>query len=830
VNQRRHLTLIAAVATVMATFPLSTLFQLYTWLFQGAMMTALVFGVAMAARAVRVPVWAQPLIGLVVVLFGLTWMQADGHALGGLIPDADTFRYFGSLVGQAGTDMNDLAIPVQDTPGLLFLTNAGLGAVAVLIDFLAIGLRKPALAGLPMLAVYTVPVEIDPRSVSIIPFVIGAVGFLWLLVSDSVDRVRLFGRRFSGEGRGIDMWESSPLAAVGRRIAVVGVLLAVIVPVAVPGFSTGFVHQFGNGTGPGGDGTGSCTGLCRSSTVDLFANLTGKLTQGKTTLLAKVKTNDPVPGYLRFGVADQIGADRWSTSASFGPPLKQAASSPTPAPAPGVTYTQHQAQVTILGNLNVSLLPVYLSPEVGTFKGLPDAWNYDASTSVVFSPKQLANKLTYSFDYVRPDYTQAALRSAPPLGPDDPMRSYTQLPKTSVPEVDKIVRDQTAGTTNEYDAVLNLYLFFSTKNHFTYSLNTKAGTTGTAIGDFLQTRQGYCQQYALALAWLVRAAGYPSRVAFGFTGGEPDKKSGTYDLTNLDLHAWTEVYFPGFGWVPFDATPSGQLEGAVRTQWAPPADGSVRQSTSAHPSDGTSASGSAGGVPAKETHLDGGTGPGGVAGGKSGSDWPWWVLGGVVVLLLILISPALARSLVRGRRAAASRRADPEPSGPGEPWVDVGVAPEHAAAARRAHTAWDEFMDTLVDYAIPIDPTETPKTTSERIARSLHLPPEASESARAIGTVEQQARYARRPMPADGLDADLKRFRRAIAAHVSRRTRLRALLLPPSVVQRWSETTMYRLNRVVSGWQRIRDRVYGALNLRWWMSAPRRLLAGRSGR
>ena len=54
---------------------------------------------------------------------------------------------------------------------------------------------------------------------------------------------------------------------------------------------------------------------------------------------------------------------------------------------------------------------------------------------------------------------------------------------------------------------------------------------------------------------MLRAAKIPSRVAFGFTKGT-NYTGGVYVLTNRNLHAWTEVYFDGFGWIPFDATPS----------------------------------------------------------------------------------------------------------------------------------------------------------------------------------------------------------------------------------------------------------------------------------
>jgi len=95
--------------------------------------------------------------------------------------------------------------------------------------------------------------------VGFIYFAISAAGYLWLLVTDNVDRVRLFGRRFTGEGKGVDMWEPSPLAAVGRRIAVGCVALAILLPVVTPGFNTALVGVLGTVAG-NGDGTGNCKG------------------------------------------------------------------------------------------------------------------------------------------------------------------------------------------------------------------------------------------------------------------------------------------------------------------------------------------------------------------------------------------------------------------------------------------------------------------------------------------------------------------------------------------------------------------------------------------
>ena len=60
------------------------------------------------------------------------------------------------------------------------------------------------------------------------------------------------------------------------------------------------------------------------------------------------------------------------------------------------------------------------------------------------------------------------------------------------------------------------------------------------------------------MTMLCRAAGLPARLATGFAPGEQDGQ--TYNLRALDKHAWTEVYFPGEGWLAFDPT-AGDADG-----------------------------------------------------------------------------------------------------------------------------------------------------------------------------------------------------------------------------------------------------------------------------
>ena len=66
---------------------------------------------------------------------------------------------------------------------------------------------------------------------------------------------------------------------------------------------------------------------------------------------------------------------------------------------------------------------------------------------------------------------------------------------------------------------------------------------------------GYCQQFAGAMALLLRMGGVPARVAAGFTQGTYDPATGRWIVTDLNAHAWVEAWFAGYGWVRFEPTP-----------------------------------------------------------------------------------------------------------------------------------------------------------------------------------------------------------------------------------------------------------------------------------
>ena len=71
----------------------------------------------------------------------------------------------------------------------------------------------------------------------------------------------------------------------------------------------------------------------------------------------------------------------------------------------------------------------------------------------------------------------------------------------------------------------------------------------------------YRQHYAGAMALMLRYLGVPARVAGGFTSGRWNRERERWIVSDTDAHAWVEVWFPGYGWLPFDPTPSrGSLD------------------------------------------------------------------------------------------------------------------------------------------------------------------------------------------------------------------------------------------------------------------------------
>jgi transglutaminase-like putative cysteine protease len=123
-------------------------------------------------------------------------------------------------------------------------------------------------------------------------------------------------------------------------------------------------------------------------------------------------------------------------------------------------------------------------------------------------------------------------------------------------------RRVTSAADTPYEAAVLLETWFRQAGGFTYDEKPPAPFGGTPpLVDFvLSTKRGYCQHYAGAMALMLRLLGVPSRVAVGFTSGTYNADNNEWTVKDTNAHAWVEVWFPRYGWIPFDPTPGrGQL-------------------------------------------------------------------------------------------------------------------------------------------------------------------------------------------------------------------------------------------------------------------------------
>ena len=121
------------------------------------------------------------------------------------------------------------------------------------------------------------------------------------------------------------------------------------------------------------------------------------------------------------------------------------------------------------------------------------------------------------------------------------------------------------GTYNKVEAII-MYL----QSHERYQTNNvpyiKPGQD--FVDQFLfVSHRGYCDQFSSALAVLARSIGIPSRWVKGFNSVPPNPNyhgpGNEYLLRGTDAHAWAEIWFAGYGWIPFEATPSFVLPDGV---------------------------------------------------------------------------------------------------------------------------------------------------------------------------------------------------------------------------------------------------------------------------
>jgi transglutaminase-like putative cysteine protease len=862
-----RMTVTTAVACVLASTALLPLFSNSLW-FAIAVGGVIVVAAAGALTRLRtLPVAVCLAASVAGLLLYLNLVFEARHSLLFVIPTPGSLIRLFELVGTGMNDSRRYAPQVPNLPGLLLLAAGGVGITAVMADLIAVRMRSTALAGLPLLVLFSVPIMMNAshdQFVTGVVFCLGGAGYLAMLSADGRERIRVWGRlvslwrstpRYDGAFDGEDGRAGAPLrvrgrrpgpdtralAAAGRRVGLASIVLALCAPLLLPGLHPS--KLFSSGPGIGGNG-GTGVGLSLSLPSALAETVT-QLRESRpstvftytTSALPAQQSNDAE--YFSQYVFDTLADGGWQVDdySAHAVPIGQ-----IPDPQGLTDATSAQTLTTTVsvsqGFPSPGSQPTFLPlPYPAIHVSAPGKWLADPDLMVYSTSDPIAGR-SYSVASVEVDPSQAQLESVPGLAKTAILAADLQLPSSyRVPALKKVADFYTAGQTSEFGKVDALANWLS-GGQFSYNLTAAPLSSAAGLLNFLtKTKSGFCVQYAYAMTVLTRLLGIPARFVVGYTAGTR-LKNGSYEVRNTDAHAWTEVYFPTFGWIRFEPTPAGQGtanppnymtggtgRGGLGT--TNPIIGATVGPGNKNPS-----LGSAG---LNRIRPEGGLGgsAAGSAGGPARTPWTAVALAVIAALalafgLITIVAPPARRTLAahpetRRRRPPAATIAIAATAATvlvalvlyrlmahtaglnlGAGWATVGLAFAATAAAAliapatfrlttrrwrwirarddtsRAHAAWREFHDDLADFGVTSRPSEPPRTLAARVTTTLPAP--AAAAVTRLALAEERASYAARPTGSQHLRHDGTTARRGLAATAGRTTRWRATVFPASMM------------------------------------------------
>ncbi|WP_186526185.1 transglutaminaseTgpA domain-containing protein [Leekyejoonella antrihumi] len=725
--------LLAALGTLAAAWPLTTLLTGEHWLWRLILLVLLVSGLGMAARATgtaRGVVVLTQVTGLLLVVFLLDLEQHLGmHALA---------QQIAGLIEDANHTLVTYTAPAPVTPGLEFVLSLIVPTLAIAVDLLAVTFRRPAAAGIPLLGVFMLSASNAATGLNPAYFV--AVAVIWLsMVAHGSSRQMLswastrarpstpmtFENRFNISGH----------AALARGLGVASLVLALVLPAALPSSTP---HFFANGLSRSTDSGGSGPGSMFGSEADIAKDLRA---QGTAPVLV-FRTNDASPPPLRVLATSRYTGGQWnlrppSTHLVRGRDNTKLQTDGTATTAASQTYSLQVSSSTIGAPQFAAPFPV----RTANLGSVP--WRFDGSTGQIV-PSGPASSYSLTYERLGDDDQPSGSGGRPNAA--DELALPTEARARVVALAEKI------GGRTSFDSAIAIQDYLRSGS-FTYSLSlaprrkASDGRPLDPLSNFLVTRKGYCIQFATAMIMLARADGIPARLAVGFLPGQQDS-SGAYHVVKSDAHAWPELWFPGMGWTRFEPTP-GARSGAPPLYAIPTQPDQALSSPSPSASAPTP-SRRAPVLPAAPTShatTDSGLGVWSTVG--------IGVLVALVILLLLLILPGLAWAR-RHRIVSGS-----------------------AGRTNRLEAEWTVLQSRLDDLGIAAPDDRSPRALEDYYRRRGELGSPRDDDAlhRAARTLER-ARYAPPGDRPQSLAKDSQEVLRQVRAGVPSGQRVKAWLLP----------------------------------------------------
>ncbi len=547
-NMQRGLwpeTLVAALATMSVGWPLTTLLQDQSWLFNAVGAVALVVITGAALRSLRVLpsliVASQVVVGALTLcgmyLQGTLWL---------IFPTADSASLAVELLAEAGEVLREFAAPAPTTTGVAFLVVAVLVLTAVSVDALALTCAAPAIAGLPLVAAFFVSVSNNGSAMA--PWFFLVTAALWMMMmAQQSDRLLARWPSADNQGFGARPRFGGAYRALAQTLGVLGLCAALAAAALLPHLPPTF---FADGLGRNPEANGRNLGAGQVSfteTMDPGADLANQSESPVLEYTSTARLLQP----LRVTATEEFDGQTWVAPERGGAPITGPDLPAAQGISPAVVGSSEEVSVTV-NNLRAPHLAIPATTTSLSIDGPSFEYNEDVNAVLVNAPVD---------DYV------ALYVDIAPDGPIEPPGPSAEAIGSQTPELLEVPEESVDAIASLAEQILDgesdpLEIGRLTQEHFrssdyTYSLALAPRDddfSPDAITQFLASRQGYCVQFSTAMVMLARFEGIPARMAVGFLPGEV-QRDGSRKVRAKDAHTWPELYIDGLGWTRFEPTP-----------------------------------------------------------------------------------------------------------------------------------------------------------------------------------------------------------------------------------------------------------------------------------
>lgn len=151
--------------------------------------------------------------------------------------------------------------------------------------------------------------------------------------------------------------------------------------------------------------------------------------------------------------------------------------------------------------------------------------------------------------------TVEELRAAGTEYPNWVKERYLQIPEEIEPQLSELTLEITASQQTPYDKAQAVTTYLRNEIEYRDAIEeAPPDALDPVLWVLFELKKGFCMYYASAETLMLRSIGIPARMAVGFVEGNYDEEERRYSVAYKDSHAWSEVYFPGIGWVEFEPT------------------------------------------------------------------------------------------------------------------------------------------------------------------------------------------------------------------------------------------------------------------------------------